>query len=103
MRITEAGTAPPEPPAMPPARFWGVPGQVVGPLPSKKGWGGCQVLPAPQGGGGFGVPHFGPVSDEERPVDLEDALDVEALGPPTLRAGRAARPVAHEDGVVLHI
>lgn len=49
------------------------------------------------------MPRFGPVSNEERPVDLEDALDVEALGPPTLRAGRAARPVAHEDGVVLHI
>lgn len=49
------------------------------------------------------MPRFGPVSNEECPVDLEDALDVEALGPPTLRAGRAARPVAHEDGVVLHI
>lgn len=47
MSITEVGTAPPEPPGMPPGRFWGVPGQVVGSLPSKKGWGGCQVLTPP--------------------------------------------------------
>lgn len=46
---------------------------------------------------------FRPVPDEEGPVDLEDALDVEALGAPHLRAPRAGSAVAHEHRVVLHI
>lgn len=99
MSITGAGPAMTEPPPEEPhGRFWGAPGVT----PQQRGLGG--VLGAhPSGAGGFGVPRFRPLPDEEGPVDLEDALDVEALGAPTLGASWSARPVAHEDGVVLHI
>lgn len=51
----------------------------------------------------LGTTCFTPVSNKEGPVDLEDALDVEALGATALGAARPAAAMAHEHGVVLHI
>lgn len=77
------------------------PWQILGCPPSKEGWDGCGV-PIPGEGRLWGA-GFRPFPDEEGPVDLEDVLDVEALGAPPLGAPRAGGAVAHEHGVVLHI